>query len=119
MNRFIPALIAAMPLAMVAKVGPEKAVEKLQVIATSPRCRPRAARSLQAANRMVTRLGKRRQEWVMEGVEGVLLLCRSEKYAVVTVVSPFLHSSCFGCQARGLRWHIWSGIGGREYLFDV
>ena len=75
---------------MVAKVGPEKAVEELQVIATSPRCRPRAARSLQAANRTATRLGKRRQEWVMEGVEGVLLLCRFENHAVVISILTFL-----------------------------
>ena len=62
MKPFIPAIMAAMALATAAEVGPGKAVEKLQVISTSLRCRPKAARSLEAANRIVTRLGKRRLE---------------------------------------------------------
>lgn len=97
MNMFIPSILATMALAMVAEVGPGKAVEKLQVIPTSPRCLPRAARSLQAANRIVTRLGKRRLKWVMVGLEGGLLSCQLENLFVVIVVSPFLHSSYFGC----------------------
>ena len=98
---FIPAILAAMALAMVAEVGPGEVVEKLQGVSTSPRCRPRVATSLQAANRIVTRLEKRRLVLVMEGREGVLLLCQFENRGVVIVGSPFLHSHFFGRQATG------------------
>ena len=106
---FIPAILAATALAMVAEVGPGKAVEKLQVIPTSPRCRPKPARNLQAANRIVTRLEKRRPEGAMEEVEGVLLLCRLDE-RVVVIVSLFSNSSHFGSQTTRLRQYIWRGI---------
>ena len=80
MNILIPAILAALALAAVDEVGPGKAVEKLQVISTSPRCRPKPARNLQAANHMVARLEERRPEGPMEGAEGVLLLCRLDKH---------------------------------------
>ena len=99
---FIKAILAAMALAMAANVDPGKAVEKLLVNSTRPRCQPRAARSLQAADRIVTRLEKCRLEWAMEGVGGVLLLCQSENHRAVIVVSRFIHSLSLGVRLQDL-----------------
>ena len=120
MNMFIPAILATTALAMVAEVGPGKAVEKLQVTPTGPRFLPRAARSLQAANRIVTRLGKRRLKWVIAGVEGVLLSCQLENHFVVIVVSPFLHSSYFGVgrQYLGSTYGVEQEVGNAYLTFE-